>query len=316
MSEEGNGDGKSIGDAFALATIVGELRAARRAFDEEQRGAHGHAPLPSREALVRVTAGLRSVLFPSHFGPGDLTEEGSDFFVGYTLTRVLETLQEQVRRGLCFAHEHARNDLPRCKQKAAEITRTFAHELPKLRVLLEKDVRAAFDGDPAATSVDEAIFSYPGVTAILHHRIAHALSLLEVPLIPRILAEIAHSETGIDIHPGARIGESFFIDHGTGVVIGETCVIGRRVRIYQGVTLGAKSFPLDESGKPIKGVPRHPIVEDDVIIYSGATILGRVTIGASSSIGGNVWLTRSVPPYSSVTQAQIRSETFDAGAGI
>ncbi len=316
MNDRAKEEAKVCGDSFALATIVGELRAARRAFDEASGSARGLAPLPSREALVRVTAGLRAVLFPLHFGPGDLTEEGADFFVGYTLTRVLETLHEQVRRGLCFAHEHARGDLPGCKAKAAEFTRTFARELPKLRVLLEKDVRAAFDGDPAATSVDEAIFSYPGVTAILHHRIAHALSLLEVPLIPRILAEIAHSETGIDIHPGARIGESFFIDHGTGVVIGETCVIGDRVRIYQGVTLGAKSFPLDDGGHPIKGVPRHPIVEDDVIIYSGATILGRVTIGRSSSIGGNVWLTRSVGPYSIVTQAQIRSETFDAGAGI
>lgn len=316
MSSDGKGGERVCGEAFALAEIVGELRAARRAFDDAHGSARAHAPLPSRSALVSAMAGLRAVLFPSHFGPGDLTAEGADFFVGFTLTGVLETLHEQVRRGLCFAHDHARGDLHGCTAKAAAITRSFACELPKLRVLLEKDVRAAFDGDPAATSVDEAIFSYPGVTAILHHRIAHALHLLEVPLIPRILAEIAHSETGIDIHPGARIGESFFIDHGTGVVIGETCVIGKRVRIYQGVTLGAKSFPLDESGHPIKGVPRHPIVEDDVIIYSGATILGRVTIGSSSSIGGNVWLTRSVPPYSSVTQAQIRSESFDAGAGI
>jgi serine O-acetyltransferase len=177
-------------------------------------------------------------------------------------------------------------------------------------------VRAAFEGDPAATSAAEAIFCYPGVLAITNYRIAHELSLLEVPLIPRMITEHAHSITGIDIHPGATIGESFFIDHGTGVVIGETCIIGDRVRIYQGVTLGAKSFPLDESGNPIKGIERHPILEDDVIIYSGATILGRVVIGRGSVIGGNVWLTRSVPSCSRVMQVKPRQEVFECGAGI
>jgi serine O-acetyltransferase len=164
--------------------------------------------------------------------------------------------------------------------------------------------------------VDEAIFCYPGFNAITHHRIAHELHRLGVPLIPRIISEIAHSETGIDIHPGAGIGGSFFIDHGTGVVIGETAQIGERVRLYQGVTLGAKSFPLDEKGHPIKGIPRHPIVEDDVVVYSGATILGRITIGRGSSIGGNVWITRSVPAGSRITQAQARADTFEGGGGI
>jgi serine O-acetyltransferase len=194
--------------------------------------------------------------------------------------------------------------------------RAFAARLPAVRALLESDVRAAFEGDPAATSVDEAIFCYPGVTAITHHRLAHELYVLGVPLIPRIVSEIAHATTGIDIHPGARIGGSFFIDHGTGVVVGETCVLGERVRLYQGVTLGARSFPLDAQGHPTKGVPRHPIVEDEVTIYAGATILGRITIGRGSTIGGNVWLTRSVPPRSRLAQAQAQAETFERGSGI
>ncbi|MBW2263326.1 MAG: serine acetyltransferase, partial [Deltaproteobacteria bacterium] len=184
------------------------------------------------------------------------------------------------------------------------------------RSLLATDVRAAFEGDPAATSKDEAIFCYPGLVAITNYRLAHALFDLEVPLIPRMITEQAHSSTGIDIHPGASIGKSFFIDHGTGVVVGETCRIGRRVRIYQGVTLGAKSLPLDEDGNPVKGVDRHPIVEDDVIIYSGATILGKVVIGRGSVIGGNVWVTRDVAPGSRITQAQARQDLFKEGAGI
>src|SRR5690606_2140091 len=175
---------------------------------------------------------------------------------------------------------------------------------------------AAYEGDPAAHSVDEVLVGYPGIMAITYYRLAHELHLLGVPLIARMISEIAHSSTGIEIHPGARIGGSFFIDHGTGVVIGETAIIGRNVRLYQAVTLGAKRFPVDEHGALVKGIPRHPIVEDDVVIYAGATILGRITIGRGSTIGGNVWLTRSVPPGSHITQAQIRNETFEGGAGI
>jgi serine O-acetyltransferase len=182
---------------------------------------------------------------------------------------------------------------------------------------LSADVQAAYEGDPAATSPEETILCYPGILAITNYRLAHELHLVGVPLLPRIITEHAHSITGIDIHPGATIGEQFFIDHGTGVVIGETCNIGSRVRIYQGVTLGAKSFPLDDDGNPIKGIPRHPIVEDDVVIYGGATILGRITIGCGSVIGGNVWLTRSVPPGSKITQAEPkRKELFSEGEGI
>ena len=182
--------------------------------------------------------------------------------------------------------------------------------------MLISDVRAAYEGDPAATSPDEAVFCYPGVLAITKHRLAHELYRLGVPLLPRMISEQAHSVTGIDIHPGATVGRGFFIDHGTGVVVGETCLIGDRVRIYQGVTLGAKSFPLDDYGNPVKGIPRHPIIEDDVVIYSGATILGRVTIGTGSVIGGNVWLTRSVDPYSRLTTQPPRRELFEHGAGI
>ncbi len=182
--------------------------------------------------------------------------------------------------------------------------------------MLATDVQAAYEGDPAATSPDETILCYPGVLAITSYRLAHELHVLGVPIIPRIITEHAHSITGIDIHPGTNIGESFFIDHGTGVVIGETSIIGNRVRIYQGVTLGAKSFPLDENGNPIKGIDRHPVVEDDVIIYSGTTILGRVVIGCGSVIGGNVWLIHNVPPGSRITQVEARSEKFENGTGI
>jgi len=185
-----------------------------------------------------------------------------------------------------------------------------------VRQLLATDVQASYDGDPAATSPDEAIFCYPGLLAVMNFRLAHELHALGLPLIPRMITEHAHSTTGIDIHPGATIGEAFFIDHGTGVVIGETSIIGNRVTLYQGVTLGAKSFPLDEDGNPIKGINRHPVVEDDVIVYSEATILGRITIGRGSVIGGNVWLTRSVPPNSVVTQAQAQRDSFERGAGI
>ena len=190
-----------------------------------------------------------------------------------------------------------------CDARALYLARAFLLRLPEVRRLLATDIQAGFEGDPAAISPDEVLFCYPGLLAITSQRLAHELFGLGVPLLPRMITEHAHSLTGIDIHPGAQLGERFFIDHGTGVVIGETCVIGRNVRLYQGVTLGAKSYPLDEEGHPIKGIPRHPVVEDDVIIYSNATILGRITLGQGSAIGGNVWLTRSVPPGSVITQA-------------
>ncbi|MCP4605993.1 MAG: serine acetyltransferase [Proteobacteria bacterium] len=277
----------------------------------------GRAPLPSRDVLITMVEEIRSVFFPSHFGISELNGESTRFHMGSTLDRVVRTLQDQVRRGLCF---DCPQDTPECcnecEDRALQITHIFLSALPRIRELLSSDVAAAYEGDPAATCPDEAVFCYPGIQAITNYRLAHELHLLEVPLIPRIITEHAHSITGIDIHPGATIGEKFFIDHGTGIVIGETSEIGNRVRIYQGVTLGAKSFPLDENGNPIKNIPRHPIVEDDVVIYSGATILGRVSIGRGSVIGGNVWLTRSVSPNSHITQAQVRQDRFTDGGGI
>ncbi len=257
--------------------------------------------LPSRDQVTSAIEALRSALFPGYFGVSDLNAESMRFHVGATLDQVLRVLQEQIKRGLCFECGHYRVNCPECDAKSDLMVDNFLKKLPVVQHTLATDVQAAYNGDPAARSTDETIFCYPGVLAVTYYRLAHELSGLDVPLIPRIITEHAHSLTGIDIHPGAEIGESFFIDHGTGVVIGETCIIGKKVRIYQGVTLGAKSFPLDSEGRPIKGTERHPIVEDDVIIYSGTTVLGRVVIGRGSIIGGNLWITEDVPPESRFT---------------
>ena len=313
--DEEAGSGGIAGSDWKLDRIVAELRASRagsQAGDKHEQA----APLPSRKAVARIVDGLFAALFPTHFVLPDLTDEGIDYFVGQTLDATLRSLINQVRLELQFASRQPDQTSRDQAQQATRITREFAARLPEVRALLEDDILAAYQGDPAATSVEEVRVCYPGIWAITHHRLAHQLYLLGVPLLARIIAELAHSATGIDIHPGATIGASFFIDHGTGVVIGETAIIGRRVRLYQAVTLGAKRFPVGEDGTLIKGIPRHPIVEDDVVIYAGATILGRVTIGRGSTIGGNVWLTRSVPPGSNITQAQVRSEEFDKGAGI
>ena len=263
--------------------------------------------LPSREVLAQIVDGLACALFPTHYGQRDLTDESVDFFVGNTLNGALTDLAEQVRRGLFFVCAEDQGNDAALRAKATEITRLFAAQLPAIRALLVSDLQAAYQGDPAATSYSEILLCYPGTVAIINHRLAHALHALGAPFLARLIADIAHSSTGIDIHPGARIGGSFFIDHGTGVVIGETAIIGERVRLYQAVTLGAKRFPSDEHGNLIKGGARHPIVEDEVVIYAGATVLGRITIGRGSSIGGNVWLTHSVPPGSNVTQASSQS---------
>jgi len=288
-----------------LARLVTELSTVSNGISPAMRRAHHDQPLPSRDVVIEIVEALRSVLFPGYFGYPDLKVHSVLYHVGATLDRIQHPLQEQVRRGLCFTCMEETLCCPVCDDRAQVITRTFLERLPPLQKILATDVRAAFEGDPAASSPDEVIFCYPAIAAITNFRMAHELHVLGVPLIPRMITEHAHSLTGIDIHPGATIGEYFFIDHGTGVVIGETCEIGRNVRLYQGVTLGAKSFKLDEAGNPIKGIPRHPIVEDDVTIYSGATILGRVTIGRGSVIGGNVWLVDSVPPNSRITQAQV-----------
>ncbi len=299
----------------SLQEIVENLCAVNSFSPMGVRKGPNWQPLPSRAAVVELVEDLRQVLFPGFFGISELDHGNLRFHVGSVLDKVQRSLLDQIRRGICFECKQP-DHYPTCFEQAANIGNRFLMRLPQICALLATDVQAAYEGDPAATSPAEAIFCYPGLMAITSYRIAHELYLQRVPLIPRIITEHAHSITGIDIHPGATIGQSFFIDHGTGIVIGETSRIGNRVRIYQGVTLGAKSFPLDELGNPIKGIDRHPVVEDDVIIYSGATILGRVTIGKSSVIGGNVWLTSDVPPNTRVTQGQTVQECFEKGAGI
>jgi len=313
--DEQDDKGGIAGSDWNLDRIVAELRASRAGSPEGGKREEA-APLPSRKAVARIIDGLFAALFPTHFVLPDLTDEGIDYFVGQTLDAALRSLAKQVRLELQFASRQPHEDSRDRARQAIRITHEFTACLPKVRALLENDILAAYQGDPAAKSVEEVRVCYPGIWAITHHRLAHELYLLGVPLLARIISELAHSATGIDIHPGAKIGASFFIDHGTGVVIGETAIIGQRVRLYQAVTLGAKSFPVGHDGTLIKGIPRHPIVEDDVVIYAGATILGRVTIGRGSTIGGNVWLTRSVPPGSNITQAQVSTEEFDDGAGI
>ena len=259
------------------------------------------SPMPSVELLSEIVERLRSVLFPGFFKESFITPQNMAYFVGSKLEKVRRELTKQVERGFCFAcdkDEHACS--ADCAVRAESMCNQFLQTLPHVRRLLATDVQAAFAGDPAAKNPGETIFCYPSIRAVTNHRIAHELYLLSVPLIPRIISEMAHSSTGIDIHPGATIGESFFIDHGTGTVIGETCIIGKNVRLYQGVTLGAKSFPKGENGHLVKGIARHPIVEDNATIYSGATILGRITIGEGAVIGGNVWVVDDVAPGSKV----------------
>ncbi len=290
-----------------ISTIVAELRTLRLASLEHRQRLNNPPKLPARKTLAHIVDRLSAALFPNRLGIPDLTDESIDFFVGHTLDTALRDLTIEVQRELHFV-SGLETSSSTVGAQAARIIAAFAIRLPDIRVILESDIRAAYQGDPAARSIDEVLVCYPGITAITHYRLAHELHQLEVPLIARMISEIAHSLTGIEIHPGAQIGESFFIDHGTGVVIGETAIIGRNVRLYQAVTLGAKSFPVDEQGTLVKGNLRHPIVEDDVVIYAGATSLGRITIGQGSTIGGNVWLTHSIPPNSRIAQAQTHHE--------
>ena len=300
---------------WGVKEIVADLHAARDRWRAAQQRSLEFAvrEFPSREALKEIAEALCGALFPMRLGPPDLHQEGENFYVGHTLDKALNALFLQVQLELGYNRRLQCEEKEGVEAHAAEIVQAFARQLPTLRGLLDTDVLAAYQGDPAARSVDEVLLCYPGILAVIHYRLAHTLYVLGVPLIARILAEIAHSATGIDIHPGAQIGEGFFIDHGTGVVIGETTVIGKHVRLYQAVTLGAKRFTQDESGALEKGAPRHPILEDEVVVYAGATILGRITIGRGSSIGGNVWLTRSVPPGSHVSQASVQHEPGGAG---
>lgn len=298
-------------DDWGLDSIVEQLHSVRSQWRSShgRTQEHGGRELPSQTAIQKVVESLAGALFPMRLGPADLHKANEDFYVGHTLDSALSALQQQAVLELKYDQRQHRMDLQDLKSQATVIVKRFAQQLPELRRRLDDDVMAAFHGDPAAKSVDEVLLCYPGVLAIVHHRIAHLLYAEGLTLLARIVAELAHSATGIDIHPGARIGKSFFIDHGTGVVIGETAIIGDRVRIYQAVTLGAKRFESDDQGQLLKGQARHPIVEDDVVIYAGATILGRITIGAGSTIGGNVWLTRSLPAGSNVSQASLRDRS-------
>jgi len=295
-------------ESFDIPSIVQALRDVRLTSLEHRHRRNKPPKLPSRKSLQNVVDGLSAALFPNRLGAPGLKEEGVDYFVGFTLDTALRELNSQVQLELRYSAD-TEHDKTASVEAALNKTRLFAQVLPNIRRLLDTDLHAAFEGDPAAHSLDEVLVCYPGISAIIHYRLAHVLHKLGLPLIARIISELAHSATGIDIHPGATIGEGFFIDHGTGVVIGETAVIGRHVRLYQAVTLGAKRFPTDEHGQLVKGSERHPVLEDNVVIYAGATILGRITIGAGSVIGGNVWLTRSVPPNSQITQAKTQAIT-------
>ena len=256
---------------------------------------NGDVPMPSVNALAKIVETIQEIIFPGYFGRDVVCHDTISFYTGVNIDKLFAMLSQQIQRGLLFDCQECK-DLTKEKasEMAEDIAVAFIKRLPYIRHMLSLDIQAAYNGDPAAKSFGEIIFCYPVIKTLLHYRTAHELLLLNVPLIPRIITEMAHSLTGIDIHPAAQIGEYFTIDHGTGVVIGATCIIGNHVQLYQGVTLGAKNVPLDENGNPIKGIPRHPIVEDDVIIYSNATLLGRITIGKGAVIGANVWVTHDV----------------------
>ena len=290
-----------------IENIVTELQLARNEWRSQQKSLKdfGGRELPSKEEIKKIMNDLCGILFPMRLGPHDLRQQSENFYIAHTLEKTLHALKEQVKLNLTYDYKYKKHhgNVEVVDVLAQSLVSEFAQKLPELRRILDTDVIAAYDGDPAARSVDEVLLCYPGVLAIIYHRIAHEFYKKDLSLLARLIAEIAHSKTGIDIHPGAQVDQGFFIDHGTGVVIGETCVIGKNVRIYQAVTLGAKRFEVDGDGRLQKEYARHPIVEDNVVIYAGATILGRITIGQGAVIGGNVWITQSVPANSAVSQS-------------
>jgi len=257
--------------------------------------------LPVRDKILEVLELLTEILFPGYTGKRAVTKANVNYIVVDILYHVYTELSEQIERAFKYRCRMEKCDTGDCRKMAEDAAGHLLAQLPNIRELLKGDVVAAFDGDPAAKSYEEIVLSYPCIIAIATYRIAHELYLKDVPLIPRIMTECAHAKTGIDIHPGAKIGKNFFIDHGTGVVIGETTIIGNNVKIYQGTTLGALSFPKDERGRIIKGGKRHPTIEDNVTIYAEATILGDVVIGKDTVVGGNVWIKESVPAGVTVT---------------
>jgi serine O-acetyltransferase len=309
-------DKKNILEEKWVDAVVGSLVDAR-SFDILCYKHRTGESMPSIKRLKQIVEKIRQIVFPGYFGEINLKSETLPYYMGVLIDEVYELMAEQIFSGLCFICENEEDRGLAVKRTTSErIAAEFVHGLAELRRILITDVNAAYLGDPAANSVGEVIFCYPAIRAISSYRIAHSLFVLGVPLIPRIITEMAHSETGIDINPEAIIGECFTIDHGTGVVIGSTSIIGKNVKLFQGVTLGAKSFPLDDNGNPVKGIPRHPIVEDNVIIYSNATILGRITIGHDSVIGGNIWVTNDLAPNSRVIQTKTKITDFFNGAGI
>ncbi len=265
---------------------------------------HHGEPLPSQQSVARIVELCRGLIFPGFFGDSDVNRNNVTHYVGIRCEQLREVLVEQITAGLCFSVKEGKINLSKISVAAQEKADLFIANLPKLRELLFTDVKATYLGDPAAISTDEVIYCYPAIRAISNYRIAHELVKLEVPIIPRMISEQAHSETGIDIHPAATIGAGFTIDHGTGIVVGATAIIGNNVKLYQGVTLGAKSFDTDADGNPIKGIPRHPIIGDNVVIYSNASILGRINIGANAVIGGNIWVTEDVAEGEKLVQAK------------
>ncbi len=299
---------------ISTQTMLTDVAAQLSHPDSLQGLFHEHRdgdPLPSQPELAKAMDLCRSMLFPGFYGKSTVNTHNLIYHMGVAMERLYCIMCEQIQAGLCFAagwseveaygQTYASAQEQR-KRKAAQLARAFLQRLPALRQTLATDVEAAYFGDPAAESFGEVISCYPVIKALTNYRVAHELVMLDVPLIPRIITEMAHSETGIDIHPNATIGDHFTIDHGTGVVIGATCIIGSHVKLYQGVTLGAKSFPTDDSGNPIKGIPRHPILEDCVIVYANSTILGRITIGHDAVIGGNIWVTEDVAPGTRIIQ--------------
>ncbi|MBR2236200.1 MAG: serine acetyltransferase [Prevotella sp.] len=279
---------------------------------EEAMMPAGAAPLPSVEEVRRIVSLAKSIIFTDYFYKRQPEEQIRQHYIGVNMEELYALLRRQIARGLQFCEECSEEDvLP----TAEELALQFIDQLPEVKRLLYTDVEAMFQNDPAAPNYGEVIYCYPIVNTMTHYRLAHVLHLMQVPVIPRIITEQAHSRTGIDIHPGAQIGEYFAIDHGTGVVIGETTIIGSHVTLYQGVTLGAKSFKYDAEGNMLN-VPRHPIIEDRVTIYSNASVLGRITIGHDSVIGGNIWLTHDVPPHSRILQSKAVDVSFQDGLGI
>jgi serine O-acetyltransferase len=289
----------SDGAPRALPRLVDAMLASYR---RDARGQHvNRRYLPSRGEIHDIVELLLELFYPGYYGRQDLTDENLPFHVGNLLSTLREKLERQIETCLCFARETEGAGDGGCAESARSASAALLGRLPAIRDALILDVQAAYDGDPAAQSLDEVILAYPGFRAITVHRVAHELYRLGIPLMPRILSEWAHTETGADIHPGAAIGDSFFIDHATGVVVGETSTIGRGVKLYQGVTLGALSHPRDAAGRVVRQTRRHPTVEDGATLYAHATVLGGSTVvGADAIVGGSVFLTRSVPPGSRV----------------